>query len=412
MTQEFSKSVDQLCTQLSISNIAVPKIDSYKNVFEFISDFEMATTMLPDHQRIKLMAKAFPAGRYMAWYDENIKSHIESSSWGAIKTKIIERYSDTEDRDRHLRRLDSMKYNPDGSIKLFDFVEEILFSFSKAFPKEDEDTKIRYIKNKLPVTIIPTLLTIQQYNSATKLEDFLKAIRQFDILKVGLNKSEDTTNEKLKLGELVTVIKDLVEGIKQQTSTKVVSALTSRSASPVDPRRGRMIDNSNLRRESSPGRNNYPRQYERSPSPYRRYEQRSPSPARRSSHNYNNYNRYNNEQYYGRHTNRDYQQNNYNRPNNYQHNIEQGSTNNNQLLPYQRGRSPPPRNYYQNRYPMENNYNTSAYSRPHQTITQNENKASNAFDSDHYFQRFGYPSTPCPNCQAMHWVRHCPENLK
>lgn len=413
---DFSRSIDQLCNQLSISHIVVPKIDTYKNIFEFISEFEMVTAMLPDNQRVKLLVKAFPAGRHMAWYEDMIKSLASNASWKNIKPKIIERYSDTEDRDRHLRRLDTIKFNPEGSVKLFDYVEEIIYSFSKAFPKEGTDTKLRYIKSKLPSKTLLTLSTIPDFISATSIEDFMKGIRLFDTLKAGSDVTEDSSNEKLKVNELFTVIKDLIEGIKQQAATKVVSALTPRSGSPADSRRGEMITHPNMRREESPGRNNYRRYQERSPSPYGRNYQRSPSPARHSNGpNYNNQNYRNDEQYYNRNMERNYHQNRYNRPNNYpdnnHYNTDNPPTNNTQVTSYERGRSPPPRNFYQNRYPMENNFNPSSYNRPSRRMMYQENKPNIAFDSDRYYQRFGYPTQPCPNCEAMHWVRHCPETL-
>lgn len=416
ITQDFSRSIDQLCNQLSISHIVVPKIDTYKSIYEFISEFEMVTVMLPDNQRVRLLAKAFPAGRHMAWYEDLIKSLASNSSWKNIKPKIIERYSNTEDRDRHLKRLETLKFNPEGSVKLFDYVEEVTYSFSKAFPSEGTDTKIRYIKSKLPPKTLLTLSTIPNFISATTIEDFMKGIRLFDTLKAGVEVTEDSSNEKLKVNELVTVIKDLIEGIKQQATTKVVSALTPRSGSPVDSRRGGIITHPNVRGEESPGRNNYRGYQERSPNLYGRNHQRSPSPNRPSTgSNYNNQNYRNVEQYYSRNMDRNQHQNRYNRLNNYhdsnRYNDENPPTNDTQLTSYNRGRSPPPRNYQQNRYPMENDINTSSYNRPNRQTMYRENKPNIAFDSDRYYQRFGYPNQPCPNCESMHWVRHCPETL-
>lgn len=408
-TSDLSKTLDQIFGQLSLANIVVPKIDTYKNVFEFINEFESDTAMLPDDQKCRLLAKAFPAGRYMAWYEKEIKPIITSSSWKTVKNKIIERYSDTEDRDRHLRRLDSMKFNQDGTLKLFDFVEELSFSFSKAFPNEDDNTKIRYIKNKLPSAILPTLSTISQYSTASRMEDFLKGIRQYDILKAGCQTTDDSSGEKLKVNELVTVLKDLVNGIKQQAPTNVVSAVVPRGSSPVDSRRREMIGQRDSRRDNSPGRVNYRNYHDRSPSPFgRRFEQRSPSPARPSvSSTYRN--QYNNEHYNNQNISK-YPNPNHN-PQNYQQNQIQPA-NNYQSKTYLRGRSPPPRNYQQGNCPADNSHNNNEpYYQSNRQVGSQLNKVSGAFNSEHYYARFGYPPTPCANCQSMHWMRHCPDNL-
>lgn len=410
-SQDLSRSLDQIFGQLSLANIVVPKIDTYKNVFEFINEFESDTAMLPDDQKCKLLAKAFPAGRYMAWYEKEIKPIINSSSWKTVKSKIIERYSDTEDRDRHLKRLEAMKFNQDSTLKLFDFVEELSYSFSKAFPKEDDDTKIRYIKNKLPSAILPTLSTISQYSTASKMEDFLKGIRHYDVLKAGCQGSDDSSAEKLKVNELVTVLKDLVNGIKQQASSNAVSALMPRSSSPNDSRRREMVGQHNSRRENSPGRVNHRSYHDRSPSPYnRRFEQRSPSPAQPSVGSNFQY-QYNHEQNNDRNANRYPQHNHYN-PSNYQHSGNRNQpVNNYQNKTYLRGRSPPPIDYQQGNYSMDNNTNNPPYYRSNHQSTSAANKVSGAFNNDHYYQRFGYPPTPCANCQSMHWMRHCPDNL-
>lgn len=405
-SQDISRSVNQLCTQLSLTNIAVPKIDTFKNVFEFLGEFEMATAMLQEDQKIKLLAKAFPTGRHFAWYENEIIKCQPELSWQAIKSKITERYSDTEDRDRHLKRLETMKFSPDGPLKLFDYVEETLYSFSKAFPKEDEDTKIRYIKNKMPSAILPTLSTISSYLTATKLDEFLKGIRQYDILKARCQSTSESSQDKMNVNELVTVLKDLVSGIKQQQSSNVVSALVPRSSSPIDNRQ-REIVGRNSRRDSSPGRPNNLQYHNRSPSPYNRRYDRSPSPARPSvgSNYQNNNNNYQN-------TNQYPNRNQYN-ASNYQHNNNLSrSVNNYQSGSTMRGRSPPGRMNQQENYVRENNNNNNPrYYQPNRPPTLQTNNTFEAFNNEHYYQKFGYPPTPCANCQCMHWTRHCPDNL-
>lgn len=194
---DITRSVGQLCTQMSLTNIKVPRLDAYGDVFEFINEFELATATLPDDQRVKLSVKAFQNGRYQNWYDITMKPLIDSgTSWQSIKTKIIERFSVNEDRDRHFSKLQQMKFVDNGSMKLYDYVEELLFSFHKVFPKVEEvDTKTRYIKSNLPNLIKPYLTLINSYNKPKDMEDFMSGIRQFDILRSeGLGKPEERMN--------------------------------------------------------------------------------------------------------------------------------------------------------------------------------------------------------------------------
>lgn len=412
MNQDISRSVDQLCAQLSISNISnisnmtVPRLDTSKDVFEFISEFEMATAMLPDTQRAKLLVKSFPPGRLGSWFESELKPLVETKSWSAIKTKIIERYSDTEDCDRHLRRLETLKFNPDGKSKLFDYVEDLLYSFSKSFPLEKEETKIRYAKSKLPLVILPVLSNIPNYHS-NDLKPFLKALRQYDILKAGCPSAQESQSDTTKVTDLVKALKDLFEGMRQQqTPHNVVSAIGSRSQSPVRPSQREVADQSYRRREDSPRRVSYHRYQERPPSPYySRTNQRTPSPNRNSVHQNNYYPQHNN-QYY---PNQPYYptQNNY--PVRQQNPItyDNQSTNYSRERQYQRDLSPGPRNYRPNENRMQNE-DVANRSRPALPVN---NKQINAFDNARYFEKFGMPPSPCSNCQMMHWTRHCLDYL-
>lgn len=396
-SQDVSRSMDQLLMHLTMTNLVVPKIDAYDNIFEFMAEFEKVTEMLPDNQKGKMLARAFPTGRYTSWYLANIKPIIITASWETIKNKVIERYADIEDEDRHLKRVDTLKFDPNGKGKLYDFVEEFLLSLVKALPHENEETKIRYIKARLPSAILPTLSSISQYVSAKTLEDYMKAFREYDKLKPSNKRQEESSGEKLERNEMLTLLKEISDGIKMQAKAQV-AALTPRGSSPVNSQLNNNNGQSNYRRQS-PEPSTYQRNNNRTPSPQReRYNRRSPSPMRYSvGQNY--------------HGNNDYSSrgndNQYQNRNPYQYRYNNPPANYSQNKPYARGRSPPPQ--YNNRSSNSMDKNNNNGSPVRQPVASSSR--SNDIYNEAYYQRFGVPTYPCKYCQLNHWSRHCPDHL-
>lgn len=206
MSQDGNKSIDQLIGMLSISNVSVPRLDKFRDVFEFINEFETVTATLTDEQQLKTLIKAFPPGRLRSWYEREIKPLIVTNpTWSVVKAKIIAYYSDREDRDRYFTKLHAMKFNPDGQDKLFVFVEDMLYAFSKAFGNTSDDVKIRYVKSVLPPTVAQCLSQNTDYNTPTDLVQFLKAIRQFDMSRANAPAKSDT-EKPVNTAELLNII--------------------------------------------------------------------------------------------------------------------------------------------------------------------------------------------------------------
>lgn len=372
--QDVTKSVEQLCNQLTLSNVVVPKIGAYKDVFDFLNEFESVTATLPEEQKKTLLVKAFPPGRLRNWYDEKIKSLISDpkANWKTITDKIAQRYSETEERDRYFKRLNEMKFDPKGQQKLFDFVEDLCYSFSKAFPSEkDDDTKIRYVRSVLPSALKPSLAMIQDYSFPKNLDTFMRGIRQYDSLNPSEQSPTGDKQDQLKSSELVTVLKELVKGVRQEgeATRNVVAALknTVREPSPQRSRRER-YDYSRPRSPSNvPPSQTIQTNRERSVSPYnRRPYPSSPQPGRKIIGQ-----------------NPSYQQAN---------NNAQGTPN--QYYPHARGQSPA-------KYYKEPAGSTQA------NTPQGKGSKNQAFDEAFYFNKYGVPPRPCSNCQYMHWERHC-----
>lgn len=411
---ELSKTVEQFCSQFSISNVVVPRFDSCKDVFTFLTEFETATAALPEDQRKKLLVKSFPSGRLNDWYEHELVPTINVITWKAVKAKIIERFSDVEDRDRHILRIEKLKFNQNGSAKLYDHVEELLYSIGKAFPKIlDEESKIRYIKAKLPSAILPTLLTITSYNTATTINQLKEACRLYDKLNAERSSSEDCQSDKTKANDLMQAIKVMVETtLKQQLQSKnVVSAIDQRSLSPARQSQHREIpDRQYQRRDQSPGYSGYQRYQDKQEHPrYSRSPQRTPSPARRSiepnQYYNNNYNRnINNEYKFPTDRRSNDQPNNY-----YQQSRYNNQKSGNDYQNRQYNRSPSPSSRYNNQ--LDNKYSGMSQDRQNRANEQPDYKPEEAFDLKAYYQKFGVPPSPCSNCHKMHWIRHCHQSL-
>lgn len=156
---DFSKSMDQLCYQLSYSNVKISPFTNYANVHDFINEFELATAGLNDSQRLTLLAKGFPPGRYRSWYENDLKPIVgQKSSWTVVRSKLLERFSVVKDQDRHFKRLRELSFNPEKDQTLTEFIDEVIYSFNKIHGEEGKiDHLIRHVKASLPSEVITAL---------------------------------------------------------------------------------------------------------------------------------------------------------------------------------------------------------------------------------------------------------------
>lgn len=404
-TQDVSKSIDQLVGQLTFGNISVPRLDRYKDVFEFINEFETVTATLSNEQQLRILIKAFPPGRLRAWYDREIKSHVANNSpWATVKAKIISYYSDKEDQDRYFSRLHSMKFDPEGHEKLFVFVEDLLYVFGKAFNQVDSnDVKIRYVKSVLPPSVSQSLSQNSNFANPTDMTQFLKAIRQYDTSRAHETIGQ-SDNKHVNTAELVKIIKDLVKQ-ESEKSTKIIAAMlpNARGASPnrnfdsraESPRRTRFDEPRQRDLESS-----FTNQGQNRPSGY---DRRSPSPGRRNVNGNQSYNWPNYHHPTGRYNRIDdprgsYQGNRYGRPSSpYVNDRARSQSPGGANIPAQSGQQ------------ARNNQGYNHLANDHYS---NPTQQPSAFSDETYYGMFGVPPRACGNCGAMHWDRHCLLNLK
>lgn len=384
--QEMTKSLTQLCNQVSFANIRVPRIDSFRDAFDFIVEFEALTSGLEDSQRTMLISRAFPTGCNRPWFETELVPAIKSgASWLAIRKKIIERFSSNMEHDRHIFKLRELTYDPDGEQSLLNFIEEMLFSLKKALSREDQSVWISMVKASIPEKMRPTMNMYPEFRNADTTDKLKEAAKQYDLSKGALPKagsSREATKELASMfQEIVKSIKKDNEDTRQAVAAAFRSFETSRSSSNQNDRTYRPI---------SPGRNEYrpvsPREsnqdrgyssqgrqnddfYKRSASPSRdgQYRERGRSPQR-----YNDYL-------------------SSNRP----RNIIQGNAS-------------PSRN-------DQPRYRSVTDRPPTPGVKDDKNTDPNAqeeaINSKMYFARFGKPPTPCSQCQSWHWNKHCPFHL-
>lgn len=398
LLQDVTRSVDQLCSQMSINNINVPRIDHTRDVYEFINEYEVATATLPESSKVKLLVKAFPPGRFRDWYEDMIKTASITSTWKDYKQLIIKRYANDEDQDRHLRKLQEMKFVDNSQQKLFDYVEELLFCFKKAFPEiTDNKTKIRYVKSNLGTDIQPSLSLISDYNNSKDITEFMRGIRQFDSMKPKLVKPA----EKVQSDELMNTIKELVKEVKldRESTRNMVAALQPRAQSPSRSNQPARYSSNNHGREESPRRPTQHNNRERSISPYNSgFNRRSDSPRR----NYIDQNQYNQQL--------NHQGSNQDRYKNFDYH-QSRSTDRSRYDQHQRSGSPRPGSSNQGNNYMSNYSNNQQVQQPRSNMAKQDLKPFDESYGHHYYQKFGVPPSPCSNCNMMHWIRHCHNSL-
>lgn len=381
MTKGFSRMVETMSTV----NIDVPKIDHYDDVHKFINEFETATVMLTSENKLKLIVKAFSTGSYKIWFESELKTRLENQNitWESVKRKIIERYSLSDSKDRYFRRLQALKFTPGEGRHLYDHIEEAIYIIKHTLPSIGEDTKVSFIKNTLPNSILPKLDMIIGYSEAKTIDDLKKAARRYDIQCSNCQVEESKVCVKpINIAEIVEAV---MKGIKEEVKSnrELIAAFQERPSRSQSPR----FAGNQVRQPSS---NNYGQNYnqsqvyhtnrDRQVSPYNRQSgQRSPSPARRFDDN-----NYKQQQYYG--------------------------TSN--------GRAPspkPPSNYpnsYQNNQINQagiSHNNNSGISMINSRAGPQSSDTQMAFDSEEYWATFKKPPSPC-DCGLWHWREHCIKN--
>ena len=351
MSQEFSKSMDQLCYQLSFANINITPFKDTSNVYEFIAGFELATAGLNDDQKVPLLAKAFPPGRYRYWFENTLQPLIkEKRSWHEAKSKIIERFTEPKDKDHHFKKLKKLEFDPDGHQSLTEFVDELTYAYKKAIGSQtthDDTLLIQHIKASLPSRVITTLSIYSDYRDAKSLEELNRAIREYDSLQSSPPGTSSNVNQSL--AEFTSMFQQLISGMKQEqeaTRNTIVAALK-------EDRQYYSAFKGHDHRSRPPGQGSYHDQHMQNDGDTRRYPS---SPERPRS-------------------------------------------------PYYQRRDSGRRSPYGSPKPSRYRDKVQNYS------GTNNQPRRQAFNAEAYYKRFGVPDSPCEVCGDMHHSRHCPVTL-
>lgn len=352
---EISRSVSRWYSQMSFAHVNVPRFNSCSNVYDFLTEYEDATITLEDEQKASLLNRAFPPGCHRSWYENELKPLIDASKpWKDIKTKIIGRFSMQEDQDRHLARLRELKFNPEGNKMLLDFVDDMIYSHKRAYPTDtSKESCVRWIKSALPQNIQAILSVNPDYQSNTDIEKLKKAVRQYD-----MSKSNDVGRplDRHLTTEMANMVKDLVATVRSELELCKKDNEATRKDNEAT--RGAVVAAFQSNQASRTYGDSY-RNRQRSPARYNDRRSPSPGPPR------------------GPPSPR----------------LREGS--------YNSGWRQEPKTSFNKE---------QIYIKPDSTPAK---MPENAFNSKSYFERFGAPPTPCPECNEdlWHWARHCHKRL-
>lgn len=243
---DLSRSIDQISTMWSL-NLNVPKISSFDDIQEFINEFESATFNLPDNQKISLLTKSFSSGRQRIWFEAELKPKLTAAStWADVKKKIYQRWSETDERDEQFRKLRELKYNPNGSQKLLDFIEEFTYAYDRAFPGQGQDqieSKVKFVKASLPLSLNTMLSVNPDWRDCIQISELKRIAKQYDMTR---GKTSDSKPESyVTSSQLASIVKQLVDRIGEDSSSmrrEIAAAIQSRPR--FDKRYNRSRENS------------------------------------------------------------------------------------------------------------------------------------------------------------------------
>ena len=381
---EMTKSLSQLCNQVSFANIKVPRVDSFKDIFDFISEFESATSGLEDSQKVSIINRSFPAGCNRPWFETELEPLIKmGTNWSMIRKAIIRRFSTKEERDRHVFKLRELSYDPDGNQSLLDFVEEMIFSLKKALKNEDPAVWISMVKASIPEKMRSTINLYPEFRDADTLEKLKQAAKHYDQTKA-TNPTIGPSREATR--ELASMFKEMVKSIQkdnEETRKAVVAAFQSfertdqersfRPYRPTTPNRDTFRPASprggyrDPRGESSSNMAGEFYKYPNSRTREHPYQDRGMSPQRSNQY----------------------------------------SSSNRPQSPGQRGMSPNGKESSRFR-PVAGRPPTPGSHINDSQARRDQNEAS---DTERYYSQFKRPPNPCEQCQGAHWNRHCPYYL-
>lgn len=172
------------------------------------------------------------------WFESKLKPQLFTTKWKDLKDKIIERYADKHETDRHLEKLRKNSYEPGSS--LMGFLEDFQYSFIKAFGKKgnsnefDEELFIRLFKNAMPDSVKSKLITLPGYEEAKSTEELEKIVQKFDLqikLEAKVNQPQN-----IQISDLNTAIRGMMKSFQDEieTNRQEITALATKFENLLD----------------------------------------------------------------------------------------------------------------------------------------------------------------------------------
>lgn len=381
LAHSMTQSVDQW-NQVSLMNVHIPQYDGSQDIHQFINEYETITSLLEENQKIKLLVKAFSAGNYGHWYKRVLEPAMKTINvkWSDIKKLITERFSSGHEIDRHLRRLETMKYDPSGDMKLIDFVESFIYCFDKVHGLSGkEETCCRALKIKLPDDVSRQLSLFAEYRNARTTKDLLDAVKNYE-----LNITVQPTTNKLEHREMVSIMKSMFDNYHKEFVAAIQPKLMKLNINDSKSK-SRHHSREHCRCVSSSDEDAHNRKSRDSSKNRSEHSRANSETSREASPHANRYDKHRYNKRYHSHDNTGDEKNNHRQSSSRHHSKHD---------------------------------NNDGSDKTHQLIG-NESKSNVEFNLElenspkykAYIEKKGKPPAPCIFCKALHWFQDCPWNL-
>ena len=212
-TTQVTESVDRLVNHLSVNNIQPPRFDAFKDVHDFLVQFEKITLALDDAQKLLVLPKAFPVDCHRSWYETELLPLIESEpSWPSVKKAIVSRFSSSDEQDKHFARLRDLKYDPDSNKSLLSYIEDVIYSYKRAHPNDSVINTIKYVKASVSPAIKSKLNLYVDFKNADSFEMLKSAAKDSD----QANSSTQDTKKPEPTQEFVKLFQEMITSFKRE----------------------------------------------------------------------------------------------------------------------------------------------------------------------------------------------------
>lgn len=241
MAQSTAMPVDisELMQALSMSNINLNEFrgEAQEDALKWIAQFERQTRLWKDKARVEQI-RYYLDGTASYWYEDEIKSKIETTTFAEFKKLFLKKFVDTEKREFAIRKLKSMTYNPNDH-RVSNFIIDYKHWNSIINPAYPEKDLVRDLFERFPVSFQCKFLNVKAVEDVDKVEEFTKIAMRIEkclkleskesnsLMRASVNKIASEKNDVMN--ELLLEIKSMraelseLKNDKHNMSSKVKS---------------------------------------------------------------------------------------------------------------------------------------------------------------------------------------------